>query len=195
MTFPPSASLENPSMPNAIHSFSSAASEVEPPVWPKILLHSLVIYSSLRLLWRLTDFVVSTSCVTANDIRAVNRRLAQLLIVLHFPVLSSVAGFVSAASVLTRQLADFYRRYHPSLLLEALKRSFPKRITIVDARQKPSTMPTHMFRCGAEMRAYAQQVEEQRALSLALLKLCDIQKQLCETQKQLTDFMTAESAA
>ena len=42
------------------------------------------------------------------------------------------------------------------------------------------------------MRAYAQQVEEQRALSLALLKLCDIQKQLCETQKQLTDFMTAE---
>ena len=73
-----------------------------------------------------------------------------------------------------------------------IKRSFPTRTTIVDARQKPSTMPTHMFRCGAEMRAYAQQVEEQRALSLALLKLCDIQKQLCETQKQLTDFMTAE---
>lgn len=178
-------------MPNAIHSFSSAASGVEPPAWPKFLLTCLVIYFSLRLLWRLADLVVSPSFATANDIRAANRRLA-----------------------------NPFRRYHPSLLLEALECDFPIRITIGDARQDLATTLTlareheadrrahaqlHKEQCAlsmalvrqceADMRAHAQLLQEVGALSMALVKICGYQNQICDAQRQLVALIADIKAA
>jgi hypothetical protein len=153
MAFPPSASLENPSMPNAIHSFSSAAPNLSPPVWAPIFLGFLCIC----VLWSSLDLPEPLSGATAS---AVPHRLPRLGLFIFRSVLSFDVGVL--AYLLT------HRQDHPRLLLAALKRSLPIHVTVVDARQARFIARAKAREREADRRAHAQLVEDLRALLLIL---------------------------
>jgi hypothetical protein len=123
-------------MPNAIHSFSSAASDLSPPVWPYVLLCFLVLYVlclGIHVLWQFLGCIEFTYYDTANSISSVLYLLARLYVVLYRSALSFVAGLDSTLFVLTCRLANVYHRYHPKMLLKDLKRSFPIHMIVIGA--------------------------------------------------------------
>jgi hypothetical protein len=120
MTIPPSASLENPSLPNAIHTFSSAGSTLSAEFWAPILLACLCVC----VLWSSLDLLEPPFGATAN---AVSCRITRLVLFIHRSVLSCTVGFLAF------ELTD--PRYYPRSLLAALKRSLPFHVIIVNPRQ------------------------------------------------------------
>jgi hypothetical protein len=140
-------------MPNAIHSFSSAAPNLSPPVWAPILLGFLCIC----VLWSSLDLLEPPSGATAS---AVPHRLPRLGLFIFRSVLSFDVGVL--AYLLT------HRQDHPRLLLAALKRSLPIHVTVVDARQARLIARAKAREREADRRAHAQLVEDLRALLLIL---------------------------
>ncbi|KAG9199063.1 hypothetical protein G6514_009076 [Epicoccum nigrum] len=213
MAFPPSASLENPSMPDAIHSFSSAASDLSPPVWPYFLLCFLVLYVlclGTYGLWQPLGCIEFTYYDTADSTSSVSYRLARLCVVLYHSAPSFVASLDSTLFVLTCRLAKVYHRYHPKMLLKDLKRRFPIHVIVIGAHQARSITRAVARERDADRRAHIQQFEEERALPNALLNyqvqlitamaaeqraLSETLLKLCNEVKQLTTVMAAEEAA